>query len=108
MATAGAEIEELTENQSDLSPRAVAKSSPETTTLWDDPARVREVTRPPHSPSPLRAVTAIDSRGPSCGHAASTALTGTLAVQVWLGLHAPGTHTESPVSGTAGKAPPAV
>ncbi len=34
--------------------------------------------------------------------------TGMDAVQVWLGLQAPGTQTASPASGTAGKVPGAV
>ena len=62
-----------------------------------------EVTLPPKSPNPLRAVTLKACRVPSRGQAAWMADTATDAVQVWLGLHAPGTQIESPVSGTAGK-----
>ena len=42
------------------------------------------------------------------GIGGSMADTGTCACQVWCGLHAPGTHTASPRSGTAAKVPPAV
>ena len=49
-----------------------------------------------------------DSSVPRVGQVASMVDTGTEAVQVWLGLQAPGTQTESPASATAGKAPGAV
>ena len=47
----------------------------------------------------------IDCSTPSWGHAASIVDTGTVVVQSWSGLHAPGTQTASPASGTAGNAP---
>ncbi len=89
-------------NQSDISPRVPANWSPDICTFCLDPTSVNEVTRPPQSPNPLRAVTFNDSKVPSCGQSASMSCTATDAFQVWSGLHAPGTQTESPASGTAG------
>ena len=103
MATAGLVKDEVTVNQSDRRSRPSAKASPDRATSPDEPTRVRLVTRPPRSPNPLRPVMVIDSSVPSCGQTDSMVDTGTSAVHVWLGLQAPGTHTASPGSGTAGK-----
>ncbi len=92
-------------NQSDLRPTSAANVSPLRETFCAEPTRVMAVTRPPQSPRPLRPVMLTDSRVPSCGQVASMTDTGTVVVQEWLGLQAPGTQTASPASTTAGKAP---
>ena len=108
MPTAGPPSVAAVVNQSDLSPRAPAKASPVSDTSWSEPTRVMAVTRPPQSPYAVAGGDADGHRVPRLGQVASMVDTGTDAVQVWLGLQAPGTQTPSPVSGTAGKAPGAV
>src|SRR5664279_6373607 len=108
MPTAGLPSELVTVNQSEFRPRAPAKASPVSDTLWSEPTRVIAVTRPPKSPSPFRPVMSIASSVPSCGQVASTVVTAIDAVQVWSELQALGTQIESPASGTAGNAPGAV
>ncbi len=105
IATAGLVNALVVANQSDLSPTVAANPSPVRATLWFDPTSVIVVTLPPRSPYPLRPVIVMDCSVPSCGQSASMVDTGTDAVQVWFGLQAPGTQTESPASTTAGKLP---
>ena len=105
MATAGASRVVAVVNQSDFSPSAAAKASPVSETFWSEPTSVMAVTLPPQSPSPFRPVMLMDCSTPSWGQVASMVDTGTDVVQLWLGLHAPGTHTASPASGTPGNAP---
>ncbi len=88
-------------NQSDLSPRPVRASSPETSTVLSSPTTCNVSTRPPSAPRPLRSVTVISLSGPT-PKASDTCFAVTVVVQSCVG------EATSPASSTAGKSPPAV
>ncbi len=100
----GTVAEPPSSNQLLRRPRSAANWSPVKVTEPALPTTVRSSTRPPIWPRPFLLVTSIPRKLPTEGKADSMALTAMSAVQACTGL----VGTESPRSGTAGKAPPDV